>query len=233
MNISQLSSTLLNTLFGQNTETQPDLSQNILKPLSQTNLISQSANAKATVAQLSTMGKGLNELYASVKKTGNEAAITGFKQNVASLAAGADSVTMQSFVKMGQEAFQKKDSAFFVNMLGDYNKLAGGGNAATGNALIKEAGATYKDQGLSAAKTYATTANNILNTKTSEKNNVAVTGAAVLPEFTSLWQQIRTQTNVDQTKIAAQEKDLANGIAGKTNALDIHNYIITQQAKRQ
>ena len=115
-------------------------------------LTAKSAAAKQTFTSISSSGKKINELYSNVKKTGNETALTGFKNYLKTSASDFGAAPLNNFANLGEAAFKKKDSGFFTTMLSDYQKLNDSKKSSLGKGMVDEAGATFSNSGLSSAK---------------------------------------------------------------------------------
>lgn len=224
MNISSLTPKMMNSLLGSIKGIEPPAARGAIDSQGLTGLAANSYNAKNTLTQISASGKKLNELYGSIKKTGSESAISGFREYVKSSISGNDASSLNNFLKMGETAFMKKDTGFFTGLLTDYQGLSSGKKESVGKMMLMEAGESYKTMGLNAAKTFSKTAGYILNAEEGSKNNLKVKGSDVLGDFISQWKQIRSQDKKEEVKAAEAEK-LAAGITQQKNTAGIADYL--------
>lgn len=224
MNISSLTPGMMNSLLASIKGVEPPATKGASDTQGLSGLAANSSNAKNTLAQISASGKKLNELYGSLKKTGNESALSGFKSFVKSSVSGNDSSSLNSFLKMGEAAFKKKDSGFFTNLLTDYQGLASGKKESHGKMLLNEAGETYMTMGFNAAKSFSKTAGYVLNAAEGSKNNQKVKGSDLLGDFVSQWKQIRSQDKKEGEKVA-QANNFAKGLTQNKNTAEISAYL--------
>lgn len=223
MNISSLTPSMMNTFLASIKGFEPPTARDISATQGISGLASVSAIAKSNLTQISASGKKLNELYGSLKKTGNESAMSGFKAFVKS-GVGNDNSSLNSFLKMGEAAFQKKDTGFFTSLLSNYQGLATGKKESLGKMMLNEAGETYKTMGLNAAKTFSKTSGYILNAEEGSKNNLKVKGQDLLADFVSQWKQLRSQDKKETEKTTETEK-LAVDIMKNKNTVGIAAYL--------
>lgn len=222
INSSQLT-TLLGSLPGLST---PAGSSNLIPVSVPKDAPSKTATKTSsdTLTSISSSAKSLNSLYSAIKKTGNEAATSGFKQAITSMASGLNSSGLNNFVKMGEAAFKGKDSSSFTDTLATYNNLTKNNKSQLANSFLNEAGETFSALGLEASRSFSDTASHILQSEGKTGNNTTITGADALGEFVSAWKEIRSQDTSKEEK-TAQSEELAKTINTKTNAMDIVEYV--------
>jgi len=184
---------------------------------------SKTVTNKDTLTSISSSAKSLNSLYSDIKKTGNEASVSGFKKSIVSMASGLDASGLNNFVKMGEKAFKEKDSSFFTGMLETYNDLTKNKKSLIADSFLKEAGETFA-LGLESSKSFANSSRHILQSEEKTRNNTAISGAEALGEFVSAWKDIRSQDTSTEEKTARTE-ELAKNIDTKTNTMDIVEYV--------
>ena len=184
---------------------------------------SKTVTNKDTLTSISSSAKSLNSLYSDIKKSGNEASISGFKQSIISMASGLYSSGLNNFVKMGEKAFKEKGSSFFTGMLETYNDLTKNKKSLLADSFLKEAGETFA-LGLESSKSFANSSRHILQSEEKTRNNTAISGAEALGEFVSAWKDIRSQDTSTEEKTARTE-ELAKNIDTKTNTMDIVEYV--------
>ena len=225
--MNQITSSQLTTLLGS----LPGLSTKAGNNLMPAAITSKGVPSKTTtktssdtLTSISSSAKSLNSLYSDIKKTGNEAAKSGFKQSVISMASSLNSSGLNNFVKMGEAAFKGKDSSSFTGMLSTYNKLTENKQSQLANSFLNEAGETFNALGPDASKSFSNTASHILSSEEKTRNNTTVSGADALGEFVSAWKEIRSQGSSKEEK-AAQSEELAKTINTKTNTMDIVEYV--------
>ena len=183
---------------------------------------SKTVTNKDTLTSISSSAKSLNSLYSDIKKTGNEASVSGFKKSIVSMASGLDASGLNNFVKMGEKAFKEKDSSFFTGMLETYNDLTKNKKSLIADSFLKEAGETFA-LGIGSSKSFSNSAKQILQSEQTN-GNTTITGAEALGEFVSAWKDIRSQ-DISKEEKTAKIEELAKNITSKTNTIDIADYV--------
>jgi hypothetical protein len=139
---------------------------------------------------ISSQAKGISELYKFLKGNKNKNTLAGFNETIKTLVNDPSGKTnLNNFISFGENAIAKGKITTLANMLAGVKKLSTQGNSALGQSIVKQAGKTYADKGISLAVAFTDTATNIQNRTYSNSSEMTST----LKNFVDTWNSIRAQ----------------------------------------